>query len=189
MSINVNSNIISSTGFNTSGDILNSPSVITDGLTLWLDAGNNASYMNSSSYYDCGYGCQYYASDPGCTNCNTQIKDMSGYGNDGTFVNSTTVGYDNTGGYLNFNGSDKYVVTNGTPSSLQGNPNLTVSGFFRRKGDTIQKGVWGIGGNVSNEGICSWNYNNTNEIEMFKKHAHNLKNLRNKIFFNIETRA
>lgn len=113
MSINVSGNIISNTGFNSSGEILNSANIITDGLVLWLDAGNLSSYNNSSNYYDCGYGCQYYASNPGCTNCNTQWKDMSGLGNDGTLGGGTIINYDNTGGSMYFDATDNYVdVTN-----------------------------------------------------------------------------
>jgi hypothetical protein len=110
MSINVNNNVISSTGFNSSGEILNTPLVVTDGLILWLDAGNNASYINSSNYYDCGYGCQYYSSDPGCTNCNTQWKDMSGYGNDGT-INGVTFLYSDIGGSSVYAGANQLIIT------------------------------------------------------------------------------
>lgn len=82
--------------FNNSGESQNTPNVVTNGLVLWLDAGDSASFKNSSDYYDCGYGCQYYSSNPGCTNCNTQWKDISGYGNDwskvGTY-NSTYFTY------------------------------------------------------------------------------------------------
>jgi hypothetical protein len=104
MSVNLSGNIISSTGFDTAGNILNSQNIVTDGLVLWLDAGNLASYNyvagTGAGYYDCGYGCQYYASNPGCTNCNTQIKDMSGFGNDMPLNNGASVIYDNTGGYI-----------------------------------------------------------------------------------------
>jgi hypothetical protein len=111
MPIDVNGNIISGTSFNTTGDILNEPSVVTDDLVLWYDAGNLASYLDSYDYYDCGYGCQYYASDPGCTSCNTQWKDMSGYANDGTLQNISAVTYGDYGGYFYFNGSNYYVTT------------------------------------------------------------------------------
>lgn len=116
MSINVNSNIISSTGFDLSGNTLNSQNIVTDGLLLWYDAGNLSSYNNSANYYDCGYGCQYYASSPGCTNCNTQIKDMSGNGYDGTFNGSLFVSYSNIGGSMRFNGPTTfdYVTANDT---------------------------------------------------------------------------
>ena len=82
MGIIVGSNNLSGNNFNTLGDTPSTPNVVTDGLLLWLDAGVNSSYINSPNYYDCGYGCQYYSSNPGCTNCNTQWKDLSGYGND-----------------------------------------------------------------------------------------------------------
>ena len=135
MSINVNSNVISSTGFNSSGDILNSPNVITDGLVLWLDVGNNASYMNSTSYYDCGYGCQYYASDPGCTNCNTQIKDMSGFGNDGT-LNNIIPSYSNIGGTLIYSATNMGVTLPNSASltnlkTSQGGNGYTVLVFAK----------------------------------------------------------
>jgi hypothetical protein len=74
--------------------------VVTDGLVLHLDAGNTSSYNSSGYYYDCGYGCQYYSSNPGCTNCNSQWKDMSGFGNDwgvaGTYNNGTFFTYNST---------------------------------------------------------------------------------------------
>ena len=100
MAINVGGNLLSSTGFNTSSEILNTPNVVTDGLVLWLDVGNLACYNNTNNYYDCGYGCQYYASDPGCTNCNTQLKDMSGLGNDWSIVGTYTPS--NVGGYVQY---------------------------------------------------------------------------------------
>jgi hypothetical protein len=81
MGIIIGGNSFDATDFNPSGEAA-SPTVVTRGLVLWLDAGNNSSYANTSNYYDCGYGCQYYSSNPGCTNCNTQWKDMSGFGND-----------------------------------------------------------------------------------------------------------
>ena len=87
------------TDFNPTGETGNAINVITRGLVLWLDAGNSNSYTNSSNYYDCGYGCQYYSSNPGCTNCNTQWRDISGYGNDwsvaGTY-NGTYFTYNST---------------------------------------------------------------------------------------------
>lgn len=110
MAINIGGNLLSSTGFNSSSEILNTPNVVTDKLVLWYDAGNSACYNNTSSYYDCGYGCQYYASDPGCTNCNTQLKDMSGNGNDGILSGGATVAYSNIGGYVNINNTANKLV-------------------------------------------------------------------------------
>lgn len=86
--------------FNNLGESQNTPSVSTNGLVLHLDAGESNSFNSSGYYYDCGYGCQYYSSNPGCTNCNSQWKDISGYGNDwgvaGTYNNGTYFTYNNT---------------------------------------------------------------------------------------------
>lgn len=110
MSIIIGGNILDANDVNPSGNTVNVPNVVTRDLVLWLDAGNNSSYINSSNYYDCGYGCMYYSSNPGCTNCNTQIKDMSGFGYDGTFnggmgISQTIDG----GGSMYFDGSNDYV--------------------------------------------------------------------------------
>ena len=53
MGIILGGNTLSGTTFNTIGEIANTPNVITDGLVLWIDAGNNYSYINSPNYYDC----------------------------------------------------------------------------------------------------------------------------------------
>lgn len=102
------------------GNIQNGPTVVTDGLVLWLDSGNYASYQDSGYYYDCGYGCQYYSSNPGCTLCNTQWKDMSGLGNDGVLTNGPAVSYGGDGGVMVFDGVNDFVIIptfNSGPSS------------------------------------------------------------------------
>jgi hypothetical protein len=108
MGIIIGSNAFDARDFNPSGEAA-SPTVVTRNLVLWFDAGNNASYANTSNYYDCGYGCQYYSSNPGCTNCNSQWKDMSGNGADGTLVNGAGINYDTGGGAMLFDGTDDYV--------------------------------------------------------------------------------
>jgi len=71
--------------FNTLGQIPTTPKVITDGLVLHLDAGDSNSFINTATnYYDCGYGYQYYASNPGCTAAQSKWVDISGYGHDWT---------------------------------------------------------------------------------------------------------
>jgi hypothetical protein len=105
MGIIIGGNAFDATDFNPSGDAA-SPTAVTRNLVLWLDAGNNASYINTSNYYDCGYGCQYYSSNPGCTNCNSQWKDMSGNGNDSNMSSTSMINYSNFGGGMNFNGSN-----------------------------------------------------------------------------------
>ena len=109
MTIVIGGNTLSG-NFNSNGDSQNTPTVVTDSLQLWLDPGNNSSFANTSNYYDCGYGCQYYSSNPGCTNCNTQIKDISGNGRDGTFQNGASMTYASSGGgAMNFNTASQYV--------------------------------------------------------------------------------
>jgi hypothetical protein len=105
MGIDIGGNVFDATDFNPSGEAA-SPTAITRGMVLWLDAGNNASFINSSNYYDCGYGCQYYSSNPGCTSCNSQWKDMSGNGNDANMSSTSMISYSNYGGSMNFNGSN-----------------------------------------------------------------------------------
>lgn len=169
MSINVSGNLLSSTGFTSSGEIANTPNIVTDGLVLWYDAGNLASYNNSNTYYDCGYGCQYYGSNPGCTNCNTQIKDMSGYGNDGTFGGGISVSYSNIGGSMIFNGSSYYVSI---PNILLGNGNIawTVCAWVKTTTTVVDLGLGAVLTNSSggpvysmmgvNSGkIVYWTYN------------------------------
>lgn len=107
MPININGNIISSDATNGSGVIQNYPNIVTNGLCLWLDAGRSFSYYDVN-YYDCGYGCQYYASNPGCTNCNSIWNDLSpGYAR-GNFINGPTFTTAN-GGSIVFDGANDYV--------------------------------------------------------------------------------
>lgn len=138
MGIILGGNTLSGTTFNTNGEIINSPNVITDGIILWLDAGNNYSYINSPNYYDCGYGPQYYSSNPGCPSCNSQWKDMSGYGNDLTLYNGLSVSYDNNGGSMNFDGSND-------------NARLATSMFNKTNGQELTVSVWMKPGRTSGQ--------------------------------------
>lgn len=146
MGIDLGGNIFFANDFNPSGEAA-SPTLVTRGLVLWLDAGNNASYINSSNYYDCGYGCQYYSSDPGCTNCNTQWKDMSGNGTDGTLVNGTTIDYnEGGGGSMFFDGSNDFVTIPNTNIIHRSN-NWTYSTWVRFSstpslGTIFENGSW-----------------------------------------------
>jgi len=145
MGIILGGNNLVGTNFSTLGDTPSTPSVITDGLVLWLDAGDSSSYLNSSNYYDCGYGCQYYSSNPGCTNCNTKWKDLSGNGNDGTIQNGTPISYSNgNGGHFAF-GASNYGIQIANSSSLinlktsQGGSGITTLVWAKSTGGT---GAW-----------------------------------------------
>jgi hypothetical protein len=87
-------------------------------------------------------------------------------GFNGTLRNSPTFSQQD-GGYFIL-GSNKDVTTGTTPPSLQGNPNLTVSGWFKRKVTDWGgfRGTWGIGGNTTNQGINSWWNNNNNQLSI-----------------------
>lgn len=170
MSINVSGNLLSSTGFTSSGEIANTPNIVTDGLVLWLDAGNIASYNNSATYYDCGYGCQYYGSNPGCTNCNTQIKDMSGFGNDGTLALGAAVRYTNYGGGVLFDGTnDTLTVTRNSDIDFSSSSAWSIQFSFRivshinsfpgilYKGNSVSTGEIIF---HSSDGTTYWKHNN-----------------------------
>jgi hypothetical protein len=104
MPININGNILLSGTTDASGTINTYPNVVLSGMTLWLDAGRNFSHY-SANYYDCGYGCQYYSTNPGCTNCNTYWLDLSTTYSRGTLNNGAALQYQN-GGSIYFDGSN-----------------------------------------------------------------------------------
>jgi hypothetical protein len=74
---------------------LDYPDIVTDGLTLLLDAGYVSSYPRSGSRWD----------------------DLSFSGNNGTLINTPTFSSSNNG-YLTFNGSNQYVNVAGTPVGI-----------------------------------------------------------------------
>jgi hypothetical protein len=131
--------------FSSSGDTQNAPNIVTNGLVLWLDAGNIQSWAGTGYYYDCGYGCQYYSSSPGCTSCNNKWLDLSGYGNDGTIQNSAPVLYNSSGGAFVYSSSNQ-GVTIANSSSLtnlktsQGGSGLTV--LVWAKSNSGSTGAW-----------------------------------------------
>ena len=93
----------------------------------------------------------------------TTWHDATNRGHNFTLENGPVFNSSNSG-YLAFDGTNDIATILTTPASLQGNSNLTVCGFFRRTGNIARKGIFGIGGEGTNGGINSWNYDNTNEI-------------------------
>lgn len=130
MGININGTLITKATVSSSAEILSTPTIVTDGLVLWLDAGNDYSYISSSNYYDCGYGRQYYAADPGCPKCNTKLMDISGYGNDGVLTGGAVVLYDTGSGFVRINNAAHYIAS-GTGSAINDLTALTVSTWFK----------------------------------------------------------
>lgn len=121
-----------------------SPSIVTSSLVYCADAGNPRSYPGSG----------------------TRWFDATGNGNTGTLVNGPTYSSSNLGS-IAFDGIDDYSTSTPTPTILQGNPDLTIMGFYYRTGNFSSKGFWGIGGSNAGgtgQGINNWNFSNTNEI-------------------------
>jgi hypothetical protein len=120
------------------------PSIVTNGLIFCLDAANARSYPGSG----------------------TTWIDLSGNRLASTLTNGPTYNSAN-GGSIVFDGVNDFCTVTPTPAILQGNPNLTVFGFYKRTNNIVGKGFWGIGGSDAGgtaQGICNWNNSNTNEI-------------------------
>jgi len=97
---------------------------------------------------------------------NTIWRDVSTNNYNGTLTGGPLFDTGNYGS-ITFNGSTQYSTYTPTPTTLQGNPNLTVMGFYKRTGNFANKGFWGVGGSNAGgtgQGICNWNSGNTNEI-------------------------
>jgi len=92
----------------------------------------------------------------------TYAQDLIGTYNT-PLTNGTTITKNAIGSFF-FDGTDDFINTTGTPPELQGNPDLTVIGVFKRTGDFDWSGCWGIGGEASMSGLCNWNYSSTNQI-------------------------
>ena len=117
MAISVGGNVLGAEDFNPRGVTVHPPDLVTRNIILWLDSANDYSYKNTSNYYDCGYGCQYYSTNPGggCVNCNQIWRDMSGYGNDVELVNGAAVSYTTANGAMEFaSASSDRCVNKGT---------------------------------------------------------------------------
>jgi len=143
MGIILGGNNLSGTNFNTLGEVPTTPTVVTDGLVLWLDAGNLDSYINTSAnYYDCGYGYQYYVSNPGCIAANTKWYDISGNGYDGTLNGGMGISYDVGGGAMYFDSSNDFVSVGNVGSFST----FTVEIWF--KSDSVS--------NYRNPIDCNW---------------------------------
>ena len=118
--------------------------IVTDGLVAGWSAADKNSYPGSG----------------------TTWTDLTGNGNNSTLTNGPVFNSSN-GGNIQFDGTDDYSATTSVPSVLQGDPNLTMWGFFRRtEASIISSGIWGIGGESTDGGINCWNYSNTNEISI-----------------------
>ena len=83
--------------------------VVTDGIILYMDFGNRASYPGTG----------------------TTVTDLSGYGNDGTVVGSPTFDASLGLGAFDFDNGATKQITVGTPSILQPADAVTVAAWIR----------------------------------------------------------
>ena len=123
------------------------------GINIWWD-GLQVERSSSATTFN-----PYYFGD-------TIWRDTSGNGYLSTLTNGPVFDNSNKGNIV-FDGSNDFSTYTPTPTNLQGNPNLTVIGFYKRTASFSGKGFWGIGGSNAGgtgQGICNWNSGNTNEI-------------------------
>jgi hypothetical protein len=126
-----------------------SPKVVTDGLVMYLDAGNNRSYASGS----------------------TSWLDLSRGENNGSLVNGPTFSSAN-GGSIVFDGTNDYIFTSGISNSFtefaietwiyvsQAQPNEYSSIVFSRGGGGIVTGLHFLGNAYGGNGYkLSYTYN------------------------------
>ena len=101
------------------------PQIVTSGLVLLLDAGDQASYPGSG----------------------TTWTDLSGNGNNGTLTSGPTYSSAN-GGSLIFDGTNDYVINSSTTNIPVGSSSRTIEFWVYPKGDTnvfVVNGTGGVG--------------------------------------------
>ncbi|MFN9855453.1 MAG: LamG-like jellyroll fold domain-containing protein [Bacteroidota bacterium] len=105
-----------------------SSGIVTDGLVLWLDAGNTPSYPGSG----------------------TAWTDLSGNRNNGTLTNGPTYSSTN-GGVVVFDGVNDFIEL-GTPSSLQfaSGSSFTINMWFRTNNAVSSQALFSYGNNAYN---------------------------------------
>jgi hypothetical protein len=119
------------------------PNIVYDGLVLYLDAANRISYPGSG----------------------TTWTDISRTQSNSTLINGPAFNADN-GGNIVFDGTNDHTTITPTPSSLTGNKPFSVAGWFKASGTWTAGASWGIGGDVTNQGINSYIITGNNFISI-----------------------
>jgi hypothetical protein len=115
----------------------NGPRIVTNGLTLCLDASDRNSYPGSG----------------------TTWFDVSGNKNHGILYNTPTYSSIDGGGSFNFDGSNQYVQANINTAVLDGDPNFTVEFFVKRTATLVGTAgaYWGMGqGGTQGLAVQGW---------------------------------
>lgn len=101
------------------------PNIVKDGLIFYMDPGSPNSYQNKTS---------------------TLIKDISGYGNNGTLLGGSTYDESN-GGSIVFDGNDDYISC--IPNTrLTGDTSATLSSWFKTSSIVSYAPLIAIGGEL-----------------------------------------
>lgn len=121
---------------------LTSTGVITEGLTVYYNPTFPASYPGSG----------------------TSLSDLSGNGFTSTLNNGTAFSSVNGIKSISFDGVDDYAIRSGTPTSLQGNSELTVCGWFKRRDTVSTKLPWVLGSSAATAGLAIGAYVTSGEL-------------------------
>lgn len=108
-----------------------SPRIVTDGLVLYLDAANIKSYLGSGTIW----------------------TDLSSSKKNTTLYNTPSFDSNNLGSIV-FNGTNNYGLNNSF--TLGTDPIFTISMWFKRTATMSGVGIWGLGGDALNNGICGY---------------------------------
>jgi hypothetical protein len=82
------------------------------------------------------------------------LLDLTGKGT----INLTNTSF-NANAQPFFDGVDDRIVVPYSGTDLNGDPLFTVEGIFKRTGASMStRGFWGLGGDISEEGICGYTY-------------------------------
>ena len=131
--------------------LAHSPSIVTNGLILCLDAGNPRSYPGSG------------------TTCN----DVSGRGNNGTLVNGVSFSSSNMGTFV-FDGVDDYINVSNPANLNPGANSFTIdswvyqkdngfNGIVDARGASLHGFLWIL--NYTSAGYISFFLNTTNDVD------------------------
>ena len=127
--------------------LYHSPSIVTNGLVLYLDAANRKSYPGSG----------------------TNWMDMSGFSNNGVLTNTSENYLSTNMGILNFDGIDDFVRINSTISLSN---TFTISSFIRLFGTNSDTVVYGPDAN----GCDNWLGINNNRIFLYSTETIDVNN-------------
>ena len=106
------------------GGFANNAPIVTDGLVFYVDAGNDNSYPGSG----------------------TTWSDLIG-SDDATLTNGPTYSSSN-GGYIDYDGTNDYVVSSGNLPALNSLSALSVCGFFKIDDSSANRQIYSWGDNA-----------------------------------------